>query len=171
MVASSTTPWKKPHVVVIGYSRCPLREGKYAGALEVLMPLLWAITVTVMTTAPTLILLDAPFQRISRLETVTVALIMAVSIFSGCVTPMLTEYLNTHGAIKLAAGARDMPGQLGRPIAVRKSDTIIAGLTRSFILWGPEHFNDERLTLSATTGTVQPPFCDGVWNRMRRVGC
>lgn len=200
VVASADTPWSQPHVTIIGYSRCPLHRGILRLLRERLMPFVWATVTVAIATVPVLIILERPFETISRLETVTVSLAMGVGLFAGGITPTLLEYLNPYGATNLARFADPLPPKPLQPFveaaktpsvqetgsttqtvtsdpvdsgtaldsathcdcAASPGDSIIAGRTRSFTIWSPNHFG-----LAPEISTEKPSRRLG--DKMRRV--
>ncbi|KAJ7144295.1 hypothetical protein C8R44DRAFT_601310 [Mycena epipterygia] len=128
----NNSPWTRPHVLVVGYSHCPLR-GRRA-VKEAADFIFWALLTTVFVCAPLIAL------RLDELDgfywDVTLGMAGLTGIVAGCVLPALLHALNLVGVALLRDIDESRFGKPGQGV-VCAPDTVssVRADSRSTIMW------------------------------------
>jgi hypothetical protein len=122
--------WKRPNIVVMGYSQCPF-EGRKAFR-GIMGRLLSAAVTVIITCLPLLVLRQS--RAGDMLDNVTLGMVVGSTLFAGCLLPVLIQSINPVGVTHLRN--LQIPGRFKHGV-LQDGDTVITSIAMasSTIFW------------------------------------
>jgi hypothetical protein len=128
VISAENSRWIKPHITVMGYSRCPFESRR--ATQEIFERLVLIVITVIISCSPRVIL-----RQSAAGDTLdNIALVMAVgsTLIAGCLLPLLLPILNSDCVMHLRS--IQTPARFERGIS-QDGDTVITTATVSTILW------------------------------------
>lgn len=133
--------WIRPHMVVVGYSQCPMEGVRgFGGIIAFVCNALWTVVITV---TPTLCLTHGINSSPLYIKRIALGMTVGLALIVGCMTPSLLKLLNTMGISRLC----DMTSDRTSGQVIRDGDGVITDskTSASTILWrNPSHSGASR---------------------------
>jgi hypothetical protein len=120
--------WKRPNIVVMGYSQCPF-EGRKAFREIIGRSLSGAITV-IITCLPLLVLRDSTTG--DMLDNLTLGVAAGSTLVAGCFLPLLIQIINPVGVTHLRN--LQIPNRFDHGV-LQDGDTVITSRMSSTVFW------------------------------------
>ncbi|KAH8823813.1 hypothetical protein DL96DRAFT_1532163 [Flagelloscypha sp. PMI_526] len=132
-MTSSSPAWARirPFYIVFGYSQCPFDLSHFRCVLELLIPVVWSLLTTALTTLPFVLLTG---KDPTMIQIAMLVLQAGTGLFAGALGPLLLHRCNSSGVAHLS----DLPQtRANQGIVVKEGDHIMTSASRmeTQIIW------------------------------------